>query len=151
MSPKVVFLPPAWPVAHQKAGCPIAGFQGLEKFAKEQLGDAYVSFDLLRLHNAGIGTYYIYDRKHCKLIGSVLGANTFVMIQVRPGSQGDRFCDTELYNFEGKVYSAIADEKKILFHFKDFTSVQAESELSRIRKQCFLTILAAARKITGKN
>ncbi len=94
----------------------------VEQYFKENYPDNYLKYDLTKLMKNDVKPYYIFNRKYCSPIETVLGANTFIMSRLEIKYADDNLPTKDIYDIFIKVYSSLSGKSKIIFQQKNVVS-----------------------------
>ena len=103
--PKIVFLPEDVSGGYDHRGGTPQLLEKLEEYVASHAPQNHVMMDIHKLLKKDIRPYYIYNKKYCKPIGTVLGANVFVMARLVLVKQAVRYGEDQ-YDIQAKAFSS---------------------------------------------
>ncbi|MES9844059.1 MAG: hypothetical protein ABW131_05370 [Candidatus Sedimenticola sp. 6PFRAG5] len=121
----------ATPGAWDHSGCCGYALEPLEEFVRDHHSGSFVQYDLGRLIRQGVPPYYVFNKRYCDPIGEVLGANLFVMTQVKLLNMGAPI-DRWKFDVRAKAYSSISGRERPIL---EADSVSIEETQARVNQE----------------
>ena len=113
---RAVFLTQDVTEGYDHRGCTPVLLKKLINNFKKLHPDKYVAYNTSKLMKNDVGPYYIFNKKYCKKIGELLGANIFVISRlVLVGHDEFGECKGDLFDIHVKVYSILNDKEITIF------------------------------------
>jgi hypothetical protein len=138
----------ATPGGWDHSGCCGYVLEPLQDLFKRRYPSNFVENDVGKLIRNDVPPYYIYNKRYCLPIGQLLGANTFVMTQVRLLNLGMPLEEWR-FDVEAKVYSSLTKTESVFFSASDLTFPAAVAKVETEKDEILKELVRVLRRPDG--